>query len=172
MSESIWIRVGHIKAAHGLKGHVHLYLKAGRADWIEHFSALKLTQKTTTKQFQVESAVPFKHGLIVKLVGVNDRNASEALHGWSAEIEENYLKAEPGERVFLHQLLSWQVQDEQLGLIGEVARFSSNGPQDLLVVQKTDRTWVELPLVDDFIVDLDWEKRVLQMSLPEGLLEI
>ena len=53
-------------------------------------------------------------------------------------------------------------------ILGEIVGFSSNGPQDLLVVEANGKT-VEIPFVDAFIKKIDFKHQSVVMELPEGL---
>ena len=80
----------------------------------------------------------------------------------------------------------WTVEDESLGLLGSVIEIIDNGPQSLLSVERA--TAVDdgaiadsevgssdpllIPLVDEFIVDVDVDARRISVSIPAGLLDL
>jgi 16S rRNA processing protein RimM len=66
--------------------------------------------------------------------------------------------------------LNFQVYNFQ-NLIGAIVGFSSNGPQDLIVVNYNGKD-IEIPFVEAFICDLDFDHKKLMMELPEGLLDL
>ena len=45
-------------------------------------------------------------------------------------------------------------------------------PQQIMAVINTDKKELLVPLNDEFIDDIDHDKRIIQMSLPEGLLDL
>jgi ribosomal 30S subunit maturation factor RimM len=49
--------------------------------------------------------------------------------------------------------------------------FSSNGPQDLLVVDYKGNK-VDIPFVEAFISKIDFELQIVSMNLPPGLIEV
>lgn len=171
MGNRDWTTVGRIRDAHGIRGEVFVALKAKQADWLEDLEVFRLTQEgAKQEEFEVERASAHKDGLITKLKGVLDRNAAEALRGAIVEIPSEYLTAEPGERLFLGELVDCVVIDNTLGEVGPVVGLGSNGPQDLLVVSYRGKKF-EVPLVDAFLVHVDLEKKQILMDLPPGLIE-
>ena len=55
--------------------------------------------------------------------------------------------------------------------------FSSNGVQDLLVIEKREEKEkaykrYEVPFVEDFIEKIDFKEKKIFMNLPEGLIPL
>lgn len=156
-----------------MKGEVYIQLEAKAADWLDLASELFLqaTQGDSIKPFKIERAKPFKDGLLVKFEGVNDRNASEALRKHSVFLDEDLLVAEEGDPIFLNQLLDFVVFDKD-ARIGAITGFGTNGVQDLLKVELDQGGEALIPLVDAYILSIDFDKLQLKMDLPPGLLTI
>lgn len=168
--------VGKIKAPHGLKGEVYVLIFSGEWEWLDHHKKLDFHQTddsghVTRHQFKVKRYRPYKKGFIAKFEGVNDRNHSEALQGAILEIPGELLVAAEGETPYLNEFLEFQVHLEGEGVIGRVIDFSSNGSQDLLVVETAKGTF-EVPFVDAFTKEVDREEKTIYLDLPEGLIEL
>jgi len=162
--------VGYVRSAHGIRGEVFLGLFAGQADWDSDTLFLLLPNAKTLKSFEVESLSPHKDGLIAKFKGVDSRNDSEALKRAQVYVSEDVLEAEPGDTIFLRQILGFELADADGARLGEIGGFSSNGLQDLLQVRTPTGEYL-VPFVEDFIVDIDFDKKQVRMDLPPGLLE-
>jgi 16S rRNA processing protein RimM len=181
MDEDKMITVGKVRDAHGLKGELFIILFAGQADWIDSLTTATLvrnervkvgtTEKTEPKSysFPVKRFKVHKKGLILKLDGIADRTEAESFGGALLQIPNEYLESKPGEKIFLKEIEGFEVEDKKLGVVGKVAGFSSNGAQDLLIVQSATAA-SEVPLVPEFIETLDFKNRRLKMDLPEGLI--
>ncbi|MGE4133940.1 MAG: ribosome maturation factor RimM [Bdellovibrionales bacterium] len=163
--------MGWVKDAHALKGEIYIQLHAGRADWLDRVEELYLVLADQLKPLPLERAKPFKEGLIVKFKGVDDRNAAELLRKSEVFITESALVSRPGENLFLAEVLGFQVKQRQAP-IGEVVGFTSNGAQDLLKVRLLDGRESLIPLVEAFLVHIDRAHRVIEMDLPEGLIDL
>lgn len=164
--------VGWVQDAHGLKGELFVRFFTF-PDWLENADEICLltTDDSSPQPFALTKCNPHKNGYIVALEDVKNRNQSEALVKAQIYIDEELLVSEPGERVFLKQILDFTVMDPAGKALGVIVGFSSNGPQDLLRVRVSENGREALiPLVDPFIVNIDFDKQHLVLDLPQGLL--
>ncbi|MBX3022509.1 MAG: 16S rRNA processing protein RimM [Bdellovibrionales bacterium] len=161
--------VGFIKSAHGIRGELFLGLFAGQADWESLSLSLLLPGSSELKDFELTSLKPHKDGMIVRLKGVDTRNEAELLRKSQVYIPEAALESEPGHPIFLAQIQGFELTDPAGAVLGRIEGFSSNGPQDLLQVRVSGRIAL-VPFIDEFIVDIDFDKKQVRMDLPPGLL--
>lgn len=164
--------VGKIIEAHGLKGEVFVHVFTREAAWVSRikFVGLGISNTKADRKYQVQAAKKHRQGLVLRLQGVEDRNASEALEKQFIFIDPTLLVSQKGEAIYLHEIAGFTVFDQGLE-IGPIEGFSSNGPQDLLVVRHLDSREVEIPFVEAFLVDIDFENKKVLMNLPPGLVE-
>lgn len=165
-------KVGKIKEAHGLRGEVYVLIFSGDISWLSKLDKVQLQspEGMQVRELTLEKAKPFKNGFILKTKEINDRNQSESLKGMEFYIPDEFLISEPGETIYLEEILHFHIQDPQGKRLGEVINFSSNTAQDLLVLS-TPQGEREIPFVEAFIVKIDFQNRVIIMELPEGLLD-
>ncbi len=167
------LKVGWVKDAHSLKGEVYVQLHARTADWLDSTNELhlQLNEGDAIQAYVIERAKPFKEGLIVKFEGVTDRTAAEGLRKAKVFVDEELLVAAPGDAVYLNQLLDFSVDDKGHA-VGQIVGFMSNGPQDLLRIARPGASEALVPLVDAYILSIDFDKKQISMDLPPGLLNI
>lgn len=188
--------IGKIQEAHGLKGELFVHLFAKQADWLNEVKELRIgrTPEHPEKSYQLNAARVHKTGLIVRLEGVADRTAAEGLLKQYLFIDESLLVSDLGETIYLREILGFSVYDlgpeiesdiddeidaaddfadfSAARRIGIIEGFSSNGPQDLLVVRREEsRQAVEIPFVEAFLIEIDFEAKKMLMQLPEGLID-
>ncbi len=158
---------GWVKDAHGLKGHLYIQVYSEGLDWSDAFNKLHLFNSRTGEQisFPVKEFSPFKDGFRVLVDGLIDRTAAEPYKGYHFLIPEDWLEADEGEQVFLAQLKGFEVLDKGQ-VIGVVEGFATNTVQDLLVVGDA-----LIPLIDEFLIEIDYDKKQILMKLPPGLIE-
>ncbi|MGE3756773.1 MAG: ribosome maturation factor RimM [Pseudobdellovibrionaceae bacterium] len=161
-----------MKDAHALKGELYVLIFSGEWDWFDDLESFKLVSPRGEEQvLEFEKGRPHKDGLIIKPKEVNDRNASEKLKGWEFQIPEKLLTTEDGDTPYLSELQNFRVFDDKKE-VGILREFWWNGAQDLLVVESASGEKFEIPFVDAFIVEVDYEAAIVYLQLPEGLLEI
>ena len=176
--EMDYLEVGKIRDAHGLKGEVFIVPFSQKSDWIEKTDSLRVVRRRKDEDGQwvedindytIARKKPHKVGYIVKFEELKTRNDSEALKGARIQVPKSLLVSEPGETIYLNELINFQVTSKEGKTLGQVVGFSSNGPQDLLVVESGSGKY-EVPLVEAFIVRINWEKNEIVMDIPEGLI--
>ncbi|CAE79961.1 putative 16S rRNA processing protein [Bdellovibrio bacteriovorus HD100] len=174
MLESKMKLVGKIREAHGLKGDLYVLVFSGEIAWAKRMKTFGLKAKDSDeiKTFTVERTKPFKKGLIVKAAEVADRTAAEGLEHMEFFIDDELMVSKPGETIFLSEIKNFKLKNPEQTVLGEIVGFSSNGVQDLLVVETTDGKTAEVPFVDAFIKKIDFKHQAVVMDLPEGLFDI
>lgn len=172
MSTQGKVKVGKIKDAHGLKGELYFLSFSGEISWLESLPKVYL-EKTNQdlKEYALEKVKPFKEGAILQFKDISDRTQAEALKGDMLYILEEELVSEPGEVIYLNEILYFQVKDQEGKILGEVKDFSSNGMQDILVIVHGDLQY-EVPFVDQFVVEINYDEKFLIMDFPDGLMDI
>lgn len=173
--------IGKVKDAHGLKGELYVMVFADDVSWwpkLKHFGlgeSIRIGQEAPANPnlstMTCQLAKPFKKGLIIKPADVGDRTTAESLVGKGFWVPDEFFISKPGETIFLSEIEGFLVKDPEQKTLGQIVGFSSNGPQDLLVL-KTATGQAEVPFVEAFLKKIDFEKKSVVMDLPEGLLEL
>lgn len=172
MCELSLVKVGWVNDAHGLKGELYVRLKADRADWLEVCEELWLKphQIEQPQAFKLNWAKPHRDGLIVNLVGLADRTQAELWKRAEVLVDADLLEGDLETGLYLGQYLGTQVFDPEGQSLGRVVGLGSNGPQDLLVIENACGRF-EVPLVSEFLREVNLEEGRVVMDLPEGLVE-
>ena len=158
------IHVGKVLGAHGIRGDIYCIVFSGDATWVDQLETLKLG----TEVFKINRIKEFKKGFIASLEGFTDRNRAESYKGREVWVSEELFVSEDGDALFLKEILGFEVEDRKLGPIGKITAFSSNGLQDLLVIDGK----FEIPFVKEFVLNMDFDKKLISTELPEGLMQI
>lgn len=148
------LEVGAITRAHGIRGEVVLRLTTNRLERVAPGAVLTVDGREVT----VMSARRDKGRWLVRLEGVRDRAAAEALRGTvtAAPIDD------PDE-LWVHELIGRHVFDGDTDR-GEVVAVQQNPAADLLVLD----TGHLVPLT--FVTSVT--ESVVEVDVPEGLFEI
>lgn len=165
--------VGKIKEAHGLRGEFYVLIFSGDISWLSKLKELQLKNPATeeVKLFKKFKAKPFKKGFILAIDGINDRTEAEKFHGFTVLILASMFVSKPGETIYLSEIADFFIHDPQGVILGQIVGFSTNGSQDLLVVQG-EKSKADIPFVGPFIKEINFEKKYIVMDLPEGLFDL
>lgn len=169
-------KVGHVSDGHGLRGDLYILIRSGDISWIDDLDELVLTSSTNMfeiKTFKIKKIKPFKKGFIAQVEGVTDRTQADLLKKYDVWADSEFFISEDGEQPYLSELLNFTIEDKQLGKIGAIQNFSSNGMQDLFVIDKqVNGQNIEIPFVEEFVLDINYDAKKILMDLPEGLISI
>ncbi len=159
---SDWVAVGRVARAHGVRGVVRV--AGASAETLRGLARVFVGDER--RELRASSA---GEGLL-KLEGVDDRDAAEALRGADLWMPRDELPAEDEDELYLHDLLGCRLTDGEGAPIGTVTAVESTGAQDLLVVQLPSGREARVPY--PLVTAVDLEARTLACDLPEGLLEL
>ena len=166
--------MGWVSSAHGIRGEVFVRLYAKESDWHDEAESLSLllNRASELKSFSIQKVQSHKDGLIVKFAEVRDRNQAETLAKSGVYVGDELLTADKGDGFYLKQIENFQLVDTAAAVLGQITGFGSNGPQDLLRVRTPEGKEALVPLVEAFLVDIDFDKQTVTMDLPPGLLTL
>ena len=82
-----------------------------------------------------------------------------------ADLPEGYDRS-------LLDLVGFEVFSRDQGHIGTIVSLEENPAHLLLVVESSTGSTIHIPLVEEFLVDLNEEERRIEFDLPAGLVEL
>lgn len=165
--------VGKVQKAQGIRGEIFILVFSKEAAWLKQLKSVALIKHLESsnfekKTYQLENKRWHKDGIVVRLKGVETRNQAEELKGAMFEVPESFFATEGGESPYLTELLNLSVLDVNREILGEIIGFSSNGMQDLACVKTSSGTF-DVPLVDEWIIEINNVEKTIVMDLPDGL---
>ena len=109
--------------------------------------------------------------LNVHIAGIDDMDAAEELLNMPVFLPLEQLPQLKGNQLYFHEAVGLHVSDLQEGDLGVIKRIYDLPEQPVASVDFHGKELL-FPLISEFIVRVDREKRVLYVNLPEGLTAI
>ena len=162
------ILIGKIVNAVGLKGEVKVYCYTDRKERFEELDTVWLDNELR----EIQKVRYQGNVVILKLRGIEDRNASEAQRNKGVYIGEADLKELPEDTYYVRDLIGMRVEREHGVLLGELTDVIQNSAQDLYEIKLEDGKKVLLPVVKEFVLSVDLRERIIRVKPPQGLLEL
>ena len=167
-----FITIAKVAKTQGRRGEVAAELFT---DFPERFEERRrlwaLNERGERRELQLEDFWPHKGQMVLKFAGIDSINDAELLLRSEIQIpREQRAELEPG-AVYVSELLGCTVADgdREIGTVANVD-FSA-GEAALLVVQDGPKEYL-IPFVESFLRRVDYAGRRIEMSLPEGMLEL
>jgi 16S rRNA processing protein RimM len=158
------IEIGGIARAHGIRGEVVIMTHDPDSETLRNVDAIWVGGTLRT----IGHARSTHRGWLVQLEGVLTRNDAEALQGKKVEVDREALGLGDDD-VLLSDLIGCTVQLPDGRPWGTIANVEAD-VQDRLVIHDGEIERL-LPLVDEFVRDVDLEKRIVVVDPPDGLPE-
>lgn len=163
--------IGHVQKTHGIKGELSIVLNSDFEDL--DFSCFI---------FEMDGIfVPFFAGewrfktattALLKLDGVNEEPQSRAFVGKTIFISKVEMPHNDTDGdVDIQFYTGYRLEDKVTGLVGTIVSVDDSTENLLFEVQASDKI-VLIPAVDDWVVEIDDEQKILHVNLPEGLVQI
>ncbi|MBI5831114.1 MAG: 16S rRNA processing protein RimM [Armatimonadetes bacterium] len=177
-AEREWIVRGKVSTAHGIQGQVRLALSTDFPERV--LDAKELTLRLPDGSIEVrrlEKASVYKTGLMLKLAGIDDRNAAEALRGAEVVADKSELPALPDDEIYWHQLMGLRVVTVDGQEVGEITDILRTGSNDVYVTEvpsatgRGKRPGPLIPAIDDVLERVDPEAGVVIIRPMPGLLD-
>jgi 16S rRNA processing protein RimM len=163
MAELDLFTIGQIVAPHGVRGDVRIYPDT---DFPKRFLKMKYGY-IDGRKYEVESARLHKRVVLMKFVGVDDRNAAELLVKKDLQVpREDLVPLQKGQH-YIYDLLGsavYDLQDHELGKLTDVLRTGSN---DVYVVTADDGKETLLAAIPDVIKSIDESAKKIVVDPPE-----
>ena len=164
-----WVRMGVVHP-HGLRGELKLIFdnESSTLRWVG--LSVRLASKDGARARDVKVAKFRRSGAIgfLTLEGVEDRNAAEAIDGFTISVDRHDLPELGDDEVYLADLAGMDVEHGG-ARVGRVERVEIYPSANAIVVAIEGRE-VEVPLHPPYIEEVDLRARVVRVAHLEDLL--
>lgn len=169
--------VGRVVKAHGISGAVVVEVHTDDPD--TRFApgatvhAKQSGGRGGDRDYVIEAVRDHGGRLLVRLAGIADREAADALRGSLFVIDSEDLPpiGEP-DTYYDHQLEGLQVRTTTGRDIGTVAEVLHTAAGELLAVKRDDVGELLVPFVSAIVTSVSLDEATVEIDPPEGLLEL
>ncbi|TAE76351.1 MAG: 16S rRNA processing protein RimM [Bacteroidetes bacterium] len=164
--------LGYVQKTHGLKGEIALVLDTDSPNSYTNLKSILLLQKNILVPFMIKKIeiLPNRRA-IVKLEESNNVDDAQKLVHLEVHLPLSMLPNLNEDEYFLHEVLGYVVVDVEKGNLGKISNFYESPHQDLLGMTYNE-VEVLIPWVDAIVKKVDKTNQIIEVDLPEGLLEL
>lgn len=171
MTKETCFELGKITKTHGLKGEVVLWLDVDFPEEYEDLESVFLEIHGELIPHFMETYRPSGNRAIVKFEDIDTFEKAEALINIQAFLPLDELPILGDNQFYYHEIIDYQVVDKNLGELGKVLTVHSMQAQDLMVMEYKGKE-VLIPVIPEIVLNAEKEAKILNVNLPEGLLEV
>jgi 16S rRNA processing protein RimM len=172
MNEDDFFYLGRVLKTYGNKGQVLVLLDVDDPEEYLDLESVYLDLHGERIPFFIEE-LELRHNkkASVKFQDVHSIEDAEAYAGLEMYLPATALPELDGDRFYYHEVIGYAVSDLIHGQIGTVAQILELPLQSLFQIRFNDKE-ILIPVVDEVIVKVDRENRLLVINAPEGLIDI
>ncbi|MGI6190917.1 MAG: ribosome maturation factor RimM [Eubacterium sp.] len=161
------ILIGKITSAVGLKGEMKVYSYASSPQRFQSLERVWIDKD----EYPLERSRTQKNMAVLKVSGVDDRDAAERMRGRSVFMSDEDLEELEEGAYYIRDLIGLNVVNEDTEeVIGTVKDILTDRPQDIYVIRLEDGGEAMIPGVKSFIHDVDLKKKTICVHLIDGML--
>ncbi len=174
VDEAKFLLVGKIVKPHGIRGEVAVKSLTERPDLrFRPGSELYIgADESSLQKIVIVSVRPFKKGYLVAFENFKDRNKAEQIREWFIYIPRQDAAKPEEDTYYHHELIGLTLEDDSGNELGRVCAVVELEAYDLLEVERKEAGNYYVPLVDEFIHEVDPEAGRIRASLPDGLMDV
>jgi len=167
--EPVYLVVGYLRRAHGVRGEMIMEV---HTDFPERLKPqTKVFVGGDYQPMTIAAVRGYSGGLLVKLDGLDTPEDASRYRNQLVYVTAADRPKLPEGRYYHHQLIGFDVVDEEQNSIGKLGEIMQTGANDVYVVTRPDQGEILLPVVPSVVLSIETERRLIRVHLLDGLIE-
>lgn len=167
----MYVELGKIVGVWGVKGWIKLHSYSRNRIDIANYPNWWLQNKATDPVLiEVLACRKQGQGIVAKLAGIDDCDQAMALNGQRILVKQTDLPKLPEGKYYWQQLIGLTVANAEQA-IGEITSILETGANDVLVVQRQDKSEVLIPHIDSVVKEVDLDNGSMLVDWDPSYLE-
>lgn len=164
--------LGRIVKKHSFKGEVIIKLDTDEPDLYENLESVFVDLGNNLVPFFIEKSSLSKSTMFrVKFEDVDTEADADAIMRAGIYLPLNLLPKLSGKKFYFHEVIGFTVIDTLFGEVGEIVSINDSTAQPLFEIDR-EGSEVFVPMIDDFIKKVDRENKIIEVTTPEGLIDL
>lgn len=163
--------LGTITKPHGLKGHLIVKLDTDVPEIYNNLESVFLYINGILVPFFISECQLINYNSL-KIKFEDSNSISFNLIGVELYMPLNTLPELKGKQFYYHEVLNFNLMNEKREVIGTIMEINDNGPQPLFKIRTLDDKELYIPIINDWIIEVNREENFILINLPEGILDL
>lgn len=164
------LELGVVIRPHGIRGELKVKLHFEQSDTLFEVQQILLRQRSgELRVFEISGARRQQKGVLLRLKGVDSREAAESLRGAEIAVDRELLDDLGPDEYYLVDLVGCRVESPE-GHIGVVKEIQTHPTVDSLVIQTPDGSVLEQPIAEPWLESVSLDQRIVVLSNRDGLI--
>jgi 16S rRNA processing protein RimM len=164
--------LGKIAKKFSFKGEVLIYLDTDEPEMYEDLESVFVEFNKNLVPFFIENSQLHRNDFLkVRFEDVDSDEEADKLIGCEVYLPLTMLPKLEGNKFYYHEVIGFDVIDTRLGNIGKIVAINDSAAQPLFEIEK-DGIEILIPMIDDFIVEVNRDNKTVTLQTPEGLVDL
>lgn len=163
--------LGKITRKHGLQGNVILKLDTDQPEMYNKMDSVFLEINGLLVPFFIDKQQWQKADTKI----ITFKNSSEALVeqtiGKDVYLPLSTLPPLSGKKFYYHEVIGFQIKEEDDELCGTITSINDQTAQNYFILKFGEKDII-IPIIKDWILEVNREEKFIKMRLPEGLMDV
>lgn len=162
--------LGRIAKPFSYKGELILFFDVDEpSDYLDlDFVYIEINKRLV--KYEIESLRPHANKVVVRFKDVTVEE-SNVLIGKDLYLPLERLPKLEGNKFYFHEIIGFNVIDEEKGNIGTIREIYDNMTQPIMAIDFGEKE-ILIPLIDEVIKQVDRSNKAIHIKAPQGLIDI
>jgi len=166
--EPVYLAVGKLRRPHGVRGEI---LMDVLTDFPERLQpGLQVYVGESRQPWLLHGCRKSSRALLVSFKEVTNPEEASKLRNELLYVRADEIPALPEGEYYHHQILGMSVVNDTGLLLGKVVEILETGANDVCVVRPESGPEILIPLVDEFVLQIDLEVHQIRVHLLDGMI--
>lgn len=164
--------LGKIVKKYSFKGELLAKLDTDEPHLYENLDAIFLDLRGNLVPFFIEASQLHKSDLLrLKFEDVDTEADADALIKSELYLPLDLLPKLEGDKFYYHEVIGFKIIDSNFGEVGTIKAINDSTAQALFEIVRNGIE-ILIPMNDEFIVKVDKPNKIIEVSTPEGLIDL
>lgn len=164
--------MGKIVKKYSFKGELLVKLDTDDPKSYTKMESVFVEKNKNLVPFFIERSSLHKSELLrVKFENINGDEDADPLINSHLFLPLDLLPKLIGNKFYFHEIIGFKVTDSSFGEVGLITGVNESTFQPLFEIDRNGKE-ILIPLIDNFIKNVDRDNKTIQLEVPEGLIEI
>ena len=162
-------KIGVIGKTHGVKGELSIHVDDDVFDRVDADYLVLRLDGIFVPFFMEEYRFRGEEAVLMKFVGIDTQERARELTGTEVFFPRHLAENDEETEMSMAQIVGFSIVNDADGrVVGKVESIDDSTVNTLFELDNG----ILIPATDDMVTEIDAKKRVIRMTLPEGLLEL
>ena len=164
--------LGKIVRKHSFKGEVVAKLDTDEPELYKNLESIFVALGNDLVPFFIEETLLQKgNQLRIRFEDVASEGDADAIMGSALYLPLEFLPQLTGNKFYFHEVINFNIEDVTYGKIGVITGINDSSSQPIFEID-ADGKKVLIPMIDDFIKNVDRKNNKIIVETPEGLISL